>query len=163
MNTLEEYGKLFAELGLTEMSVKDGTLELVLKKEIPVGTTQTVSEKEIPAGMAQTVSEKENVVSPKAAAALKEEADISEPALEICSPLVGVFCSGEGPDAKPYVEVGDVVKKGDVVCTIEAMKMFNDVAADKDGIIKEICVENGSLVEFKQTLFRLGPKAESVI
>ncbi|MFQ9514621.1 MAG: acetyl-CoA carboxylase biotin carboxyl carrier protein [Eubacterium sp.] len=144
MSTLEEYGKLFSDLGLTEMSVKNGEFELVLKKEVPSAKTdielQNITEE----------SKKENV-------AKEIEKNESNSTLEICSPLVGVFCSGEGPDAKPYVEVGDVVKKGDVVCTIEAMKMFNDVVADKDGIIKEICVENGSLVEFKQPLFRIEP------
>lgn len=151
MNTLEEYGKLFSDLGLTELSVKDGEFELMLKKDISSTKNDNLLQKE-----AEASCQEKNI-------AHKEESKKSDSILEICSPLVGVFCSGEGPDAKPYVEVGDVVKKGDVVCTIEAMKMFNDVVADKDGIIKEICVENGSLVEFKQTLFRLESKDESVI
>ena len=77
--------------------------------------------------------------------------------IEICSPLVGVFGSGEEANGNPYVQVGDTVRKGDIVCTIEAMKMINDVPADKDGVVTEICVKNGDLVEYQQPLFRMKP------
>lgn len=148
MYTLEEYGNLFSKLSLTEMSVKDGDFELVLKKETALEKTDVVLQNNI-------VSENkvENIETGKM--------DSQDPLLEINSPLVGVFYAGESPDAQPYVKVGDTVKKGDVICIIEAMKMFNDVVADKDGIVKEICVENGQLVEFKQPLFKLTSSKES--
>lgn len=71
------------------------------------------------------------------------------------SPLVGVFYSAATPDAKPYVEVGDKVKKGDVLCIIEAMKLMNEITSEYDGTVAEICVGNGQVVEFDQPLFRL--------
>lgn len=144
MYTLDEYGNLFMKLGLSEMSVKEGDFELVLKKEITLHKTE--------------ISPVSNV-NTEVATPVKENKDTTN-MLEISSPVVGVFYAGESPDAKPFVKVGDTVKKGDVVCIIEAMKMFNDVVADKDGIVKEICVENGDLVEFKQPLFKLEPIKE---
>jgi acetyl-CoA carboxylase biotin carboxyl carrier protein len=73
----------------------------------------------------------------------------------IKSPMVGVFYSSPSPDSDPFVKVGDKVKKGDVLCIIEAMKLLNDITADRDGEIAEICVEDGQAVEFAQPLFKL--------
>ena len=74
---------------------------------------------------------------------------------EVKSPMVGVFYAAPAPDAKPYVQVGDKVKKGDVLCIIEAMKLMNEIQADADGEIADICVQNGDLVEYGQTLFKI--------
>lgn len=145
MNTLEEYGEIFSKLGLTELSVKEGDRELTLKKEVSVVAAEPVKKTNI-----------DNEIN--AEPVVEETAQQAETSMaEISSPLVGVFYAGENPEAKPYVSVGDTVKKGDVVCIIEAMKMFNDVVADKDGIVKEICVRNGQLVEFGQTLLKVEP------
>ena len=59
------------------------------------------------------------------------------------------------PDAKPFVEVGSKVKKGDVVCIVEAMKLMNEITAEFDGEVVDICVHNGDVVEYGQTLFKL--------
>ena len=69
------------------------------------------------------------------------------------SPMVGTFYRAPSPGADPFVKVGDTVKKGQVVCIIEAMKLLNEVEADMDGTVKEVCVENGQPVEFDQSLF----------
>lgn len=74
---------------------------------------------------------------------------------EVKSPLVGVFYSAPAPDAKPYVEVGKRVKKGDILCVVEAMKQMNEIVADIDGEIAEIVPKNGDIVEFDVTLFRI--------
>ena len=71
----------------------------------------------------------------------------------LSSPMVGTFYRAPSPGAEPFVKVGDAVKKGQVVCIIEAMKLLNEVEADQDGVIKDICVENGQPVEFGQSLF----------
>ena len=71
----------------------------------------------------------------------------------LTSPMVGTFYRAPSPGADPFVKVGDTVKKGQVVCIIEAMKLLNEVEADMDGTVKEICVENGQPVEFGQSLF----------
>ncbi len=74
---------------------------------------------------------------------------------DIKSPMVGIFYAAPSPEAEPFVKVGSKVKKGDTLCIIEAMKLMNDVVAEEDGEIVEICAENGSLVEFGQTLFKI--------
>lgn len=75
--------------------------------------------------------------------------------IEIKSPIVGVFYSSKSPADKPFVGIGDKVKKGDVVCIIESMKMMNEIKANSDGIIKKICCHNEDLVEFDQVMFVL--------
>lgn len=74
---------------------------------------------------------------------------------EIKSPMVGVFYAAPAPDAKPFAEVGTQVKKGDVVCIIEAMKLMNEIVAEFDGEVVDVCVRNGDVVEYGQTLFKL--------
>jgi acetyl-CoA carboxylase biotin carboxyl carrier protein len=69
--------------------------------------------------------------------------------------MVGVFYTAPTPESEPYVKVGSTVKKGDVLCVIEAMKLMNEINSDQDGEIAEICAENGSVVEYGQTLFKL--------
>ncbi|MGI5970116.1 MAG: acetyl-CoA carboxylase biotin carboxyl carrier protein [Oscillospiraceae bacterium] len=75
--------------------------------------------------------------------------------IEICSPMVGVFYASPTENAPPYVQVGDRVKKGDVLCIIEAMKLMNEITSEQDGIIAEICVGNSEAVDFGRVLFRL--------
>lgn len=73
----------------------------------------------------------------------------------IKSPMVGTFYRSPSPGAKPFVEVGQAVKEGETVCIIEAMKILNEIEADRAGVIKEILVENGQAVEYGQPLFVL--------
>ena len=83
------------------------------------------------------------------------ENKVEENYKEIKAPMVGTFYSKSSPTAKPFVSVGDKVKKGDVVCIIEAMKLMNEITAEEDGVISEICVTNGRVVEFGTELFRI--------
>lgn len=76
-----------------------------------------------------------------------------EPQHTIRSPMVGTFYRTASPDAKPFVEVGQLIKTGDTLCIIEAMKMFNPIEADCAGTIQAILVENGLPVEYDQPLF----------
>ena len=72
---------------------------------------------------------------------------------QVCSPMVGTFYSSPSPTAPVFCEVGQHVNEGDVLCIVEAMKMMNQIKADKTGVIKSILVENGQPVEFDQPLF----------
>jgi acetyl-CoA carboxylase biotin carboxyl carrier protein len=74
---------------------------------------------------------------------------------EIKSPMVGVFYAAPSPDGEPFVKEGSHVKKGDVLCIIEAMKLMNEVNAEEDCKIIEVCVENEQVVEYGQTLFKI--------
>lgn len=72
---------------------------------------------------------------------------------QVTSPMVGTFYRAPSPGADPFVEVGSQVKKGDTLCIIEAMKLLNEIEAEVSGTVKQILVDNGSPVEFGQTLF----------
>jgi acetyl-CoA carboxylase biotin carboxyl carrier protein len=87
-----------------------------------------------------------------------EETEISSAVVgdTINSPMVGSFYRAASPDSSPFVDVGATVKKGDVLCIIEAMKLLNEIESDHDGIIKKILVENGQPVEFGEPLFIIG-------
>jgi len=74
---------------------------------------------------------------------------------EVKSPLVGVYYSAPSPDAENFVSIGSKVKKGDVLCIIETMKLMNEITAEQDGEIVDICVKNGDIAEFGQVLFKM--------
>lgn len=96
-----------------------------------------------PAPMAAPV-EAETTAAPAASANNSNNA--------VTSPMVGTFYRSSSPEAAPFAEVGQTVAEGDVICIIEAMKMFNQIEADRSGVIKAILVENGHPVEFGEPL-----------
>lgn len=72
------------------------------------------------------------------------------------SPLVGVYYASPSPTSPAFIQVGSQVKKGDVLCIVEAMKIMNEIVAEYDGVVTEICAENETLVEYGQTLVKIG-------
>ncbi|WP_299312908.1 acetyl-CoA carboxylase biotin carboxyl carrier protein [uncultured Halomonas sp.] len=74
----------------------------------------------------------------------------------VTSPMVGTFYRSPAPGSKPFVEVGSSVKKGDTICIVEAMKMMNQIEADRDGVVEAILVEDGEPVEFDQPMLVIG-------
>ena len=74
---------------------------------------------------------------------------------ELKSPMVGVFYRAPSPDSAPFVKIGDKVTKGSVLCIIEAMKILNEICADRDGEIVDICAQNEQIIEYGQTLFKI--------
>jgi acetyl-CoA carboxylase biotin carboxyl carrier protein len=76
----------------------------------------------------------------------------------VVSPMVGTFYRAPSPNSPPFVEIGDVVRKKQTLCIVEAMKLMNEIESDADGVIKEIFVENGKPVEFGQKLFLIVPQ-----
>lgn len=106
----------------------------------------------------QTLSQPSTVVTPSAPVYNQPQQDLN-PSLSsentIVSPLVGTFYAASSPKSKPYVEVGSKVKKGDVLCLIEAMKIMNEITAPKDGTIVKSHVMNGQVVGIDDALFDL--------
>jgi len=95
---------------------------------------------------------KNEILSPIASEKLISN-DIS--GVEVKSPMVGIFYKGPSPTSEPFVKVGSKVKKGDVLCIIEAMKLMNEIHAEQDGVISEICLNDGDVAEYSQVLFRM--------
>ncbi|MBU3804308.1 MAG: acetyl-CoA carboxylase biotin carboxyl carrier protein [Candidatus Cellulosilyticum pullistercoris] len=141
----------FKEAELTSLSLKCEDFELNLGKEVNVvnvaGNYGGVS---MPLQVPQaTVAQAESEIS-------SSESELSANKKYIKSPIVGTFYAASSPNGKPFVEVGSRVKKGDVVCVVEAMKLMNEVEAEEDGEILEILVTNEEMVEYGQPLFVIG-------
>ncbi len=130
---LEYILNLFNENNLSNLEYEDSNFKIKLGKEVTV-------EKPIINNVSQPVEQVEEVVEYKE---------------EVLSPIVGTFYTSPAEGASPFVSLGDAVKKGQVLCIVEAMKVMNEIVAPCDGVISEILVSNAEGVEFNQPLFRL--------
>lgn len=143
---------------VSHLSWTNGDERLVIRRG-PQGAG-TLVEQPAPAVVrhAGTASPAQAVPAASAAPAAKAEAAGGEkPGLVVASPFVGTFYRTPAPDQPPFVEVGSVVKKGQVLCIVEAMKLMNEIESETAGRISEVLVENGQPVEFGQALFRVEP------
>ena len=142
---------LVAESGVAEFEICEGPdrIRVINHPQTPVQVVQTTA----PAPVAVAAPA---APAPAAQPAATEPAEPKVEGTPLTSPMVGTFYRAPSPGAKPFVEVGDTVKKGLTVCIIEAMKLLNEVEAETDGVVKEICVENGQPVEYGQNLLIIG-------
>ncbi len=88
---------------------------------------------------------------------LKDSGERSDGLAQVCAPMSGIFYQKPSPDVEPFVSIGSKVKKGDSLCLVEVMKLFNTIRAELDGRIVEIGAEDGDLVEYDQVLFLIEP------
>jgi acetyl-CoA carboxylase biotin carboxyl carrier protein len=142
--------ELLEESGIAEIEIKEGEEAVRISRMAPgagVPLTQVAHTAAPPPGVASRGAE--------LPAALAEAAGPKAKANEhvITAPMVGTFYAAPSPGAKPFVEIGDEIKVGQVLCVIEAMKMMNQIEADKAGRIASIMARNGDPVEFGQPLF----------
>ena len=144
---IESLARLMQETGLTGLELVEDGQQLRLERQVEVVAAPVA----VPAPAAPVPAASGAEVL---GVAHEEPAPVKEGTL-VLSPTVGVFYSAPSPDARPFVEVGDQVKKGDTLCIIEAMKLMNEIPAELDGTVAEICVGNGQVVEFNQPLFRI--------
>ncbi|NCB93268.1 MAG: acetyl-CoA carboxylase biotin carboxyl carrier protein [Clostridia bacterium] len=131
---------------LTEFSMKDGDMRISMGKE----------KKE----MIVTAAEGERVIPMTAVSAVldmdESQNDTVVSGNVVKAPLVGTFYSSQSPEAPAFVKVGDTVKKGQTLGIIEAMKLMNEIECEYDGVVKEILIDNGQMVEYGQSLFIIG-------
>jgi acetyl-CoA carboxylase biotin carboxyl carrier protein len=149
LRKLKKLIDLVQESGVAELEVKEG--------EESVRITRTVAASHqavfIPQ---QAMPQQMPAPAPALRTALAPPADEAEPAVEghlVKSPMVGTFYRSSTPGGKFFVDIGDSVSAGDVLCIIEAMKLMNEIEADQSGVIKQILAENGQAVEYGQPLF----------
>ena len=141
---IRRYAQLMKEMDLTGLEIsKDGS---VLRLE----------------RAPSTVSVTENTASRTAAQQAKQEKTQRTDLTEVCSPMVGVFYAAPSEQAAPYVKAGDKVKRGDILCIIEAMKLMNEILAEEDGTVVEVCAKNRQIVDFGHVLFRIQKEQETV-
>jgi acetyl-CoA carboxylase biotin carboxyl carrier protein len=109
-----------------------------------------------PVGAPVAVAAPVMVAAPVSFAPAAPDAAVEAPAPSghvVKSPMVGTFYTSSSPDSKPFVQVGSVVKEGETICIIEAMKILNEIEADKSGTVSRILVDNGQAVEYGQPMF----------
>lgn len=143
ISEIKELVKIIDESKLTTFEMEQEGVKLVLKKE-DVAAPVTVA--------APVVTAVKENVSVQVEENVKREATVVA-GKTINSPMVGTFYASSAPDKPAYVKVGDKVKKGQVVCIVEAMKLMNEIESEVDGEIVEILVNNEDMVEFGQPMF----------
>ena len=157
LNEIKDLMAQFDQSSLREFSYKNGTDELVFSKNEAklVAETSPAPQPVVPA-VAPTVAPQAPTSTPAVEAV--SESNVTESVAEgdlVESPLVGVAYLAAGPDKPNFVSVGDIVKKGQTLVIIEAMKVMNEIPAPKDGVVTEILVENEEMVEFGKGLVRI--------
>lgn len=161
--------KLIDESNLAEFKMRDGEFSIRIRTDkfshksggsqetqfisIPQQGTAIPQQSVAPQAQASTSSETVDA-SPKADATEATSADL----LEVRSPIVGTFYRASSPDKPPYISVGDVISEGDVVCIVEAMKLFNEIESEVSGKVVKVMVEDAAPVEYDQVLFLIDPK-----
>lgn len=137
--------ELVEESGINELEISEGEESVRISRGMQVMAAPAPMMQ--PAPVAQPAPAAAPVAAPEATAPAKESGH------EVRSPMVGTFYEAASPDAPPFVEVGQHVNAGDTLCIIEAMKMMNQIEADRSGVIKAILVKNEDAIEFDQPLF----------
>ncbi len=140
--------ELVEESGIAELEITEGEESVRIHRG---GSAQAVQYAPAPVAPAPVATPAAAPAAPAAAPATDSTPEVA--GHQIKSPMVGTFYRAATPEAKPFVEVGSKVNVGDTLCIIEAMKMMNQIEADKAGTVKAILVENQDAVEFDQPLF----------
>ncbi len=155
INEIQKLASLMSEHELAEISIESEDMKLTLKR----GGQESVQVPAPPAAPAPTPAPAPAQPSGAEVQPSQAEETAGGPAADsvdtINSPIVGTFYSAPSPDAKPYVQPGDKVTEDTVVCIVEAMKVMNEVKAEKSGTIKKVLVDNTSAVEYNQPLFEI--------
>lgn len=149
INKIARLLKVVSESDIAEIEIKEGEEQIKITR-----ATAAVAPVVQPVAVAPVAPAVVAPVAPASAPVAAAPAPAAEETGHVMkSPMVGTFYRSANPEAPAFTEVGKTVKEGDTVCIIEAMKMMNQIAADKSGTIKKILVENGATVEFDQPLF----------
>ena len=147
LRKIKKLMELLEESGIAEIEVKEGEESIKLSRNIASSIApvqQMIQQPTIP---------QQQVLQATSQGQDKSDGSSNQNRNTVNSPMVGTFYASASPESKPFVTVGQSVKKGDTLCILEAMKMMNQVQAESDGKILEILVDNAEPVEFDQPLF----------
>ena len=143
LDYIEKLVKMVSDSDLTELTLEDNEQAIVIRKEKEIVQAQVVPQAVTAAAVAP---------APAAVPAAEEKKEDAPKGKPITSPMVGTFYMASSPGAKPFVEVGQTVSTGQVVCIIEAMKLMNEIESEVSGKVTQICVKDGEAVEYGQVL-----------
>lgn len=180
LSRIKELLKIVAESGVAEVEIEEDDFKLIVRKNAPTVTVQQpmypsynvgfpmagYQPSPMPHAPAPVTTSASATDTPQAAnphpgnstaTTAAEEKRGAEAAVVVKAPIVGTFYRSPSPDEEAFVDVGDPVDPGDVLCIIEAMKLMNEIESEVKGVIKEILVENAQPVEYDQPLFVIEP------
>jgi acetyl-CoA carboxylase biotin carboxyl carrier protein len=156
LNEIQDLIKFVAKSGVTEVEIEQKDFKITIKSEIKRSESPIIVQAAAPVVP--------QMVAAPAAAPVATPAAESAPAatedskyITVKSPMIGTFYRSSGPDKEPFVSVGQSVNKGETVCIIEAMKLFNEIEAEYSGKIVKVLVDDATPVEYDQPLFLVDP------
>ncbi len=144
--------ELLQESGISEIEVHEGEESVRISRHHVTGAPQTVLQ--VPLQTPVNIPQASVTPEPVQDEATPPASVVDEGHI-VKSPMVGIFYSSPSPDTSPFVEIGQTVNKGDVLCIVEAMKIMNQIESEASGVISKIFVENGEPIEYGQSLFAL--------
>ena len=150
LRQIRELVRLLESSSLTVLEIEEADLRVRLEKGQAARSIEPV-----PAALPQAAPAATSAQTAPAPAPVADGTVDFNRLKEVKSPLVGIFYAAPSPGAEPFAGVGSRVKKGDVLCVVEAMKLMNEITADADGEVIDVCVQNGQVVEYGQILFKL--------
>ncbi|MEI6638158.1 MAG: acetyl-CoA carboxylase biotin carboxyl carrier protein [Chlorobium sp.] len=150
LNEIKQLIDIVNSSDLHETIIEEGNFKIILRRYSSYATPQATP---VQVQMPSTSAQPQLPATVAQAAKVVPVSDL----IDSRSPIVGTFYQSSSPDSPPFVAVNDIIKKGDVLCIIEAMKLMNEIEAEVSGTIIEILVENGQAVEYDQPLFRIKP------
>lgn len=155
LNEIQDLIKFVAKSGVSEVEIEQKDFKIVIKAEVKFKPSEQVF---VQAAAPVALPAAAPAPAPAAAAPVAE-APVSDDAkyLTIKSPMIGTFYRSAGPDKEPFVNVGQSIGKGDTICIIEAMKLFNEIESEISGKIVKVLVDDASPVEYDQPLFLVDP------
>lgn len=167
LTEIQDLIKFVARAGVTEVEIEQKEFKITIKSEMPKGRAKKddgmVQTIQVPTAVPQAMVAAPVAAAPVAAPAPAPAAPAVPAAeeatnlIEIKSPMIGTFYRRPSPDKDVFCEVGDVLKPGDTVCVVEAMKLFNEIESEVSGKLVKILVDDNSPVEFDQPLFLVDP------
>ena len=149
LRKLKKLIDLVEESGIAELEITEGEEKVKIVKSSGAPAAAATLAVPIPVQPAPLAAPAPAVAAPAA----EQSEPVAPEGHPVKSPMVGTFYRTPSPDAKPFVEVGQAVKEGQIICIIEAMKLMNEIECDKSGTVKAILVESGQPVEYGQPLF----------
>lgn len=149
---IEQLIQAIDQSNLTSVEIEEQGLKIALKKEKEKVYVQPSLEQAQSVAVPMPSVQKELYVEETTA---EDEENSDEGVFIVKSPIVGTFYEASGPDAEPYVKVGDRVKKGDILCIVEAMKLMNEIESEVEGTIEEIIIDNEQMVEYHQPIMKI--------
>lgn len=153
--------KFVAKSGASEVKLEMDDLKITIKTGSPESSHETTYVQQIPMAQAPTAPsltpQAQSTEADSSASTANGKKDDDSKYITIKSPIIGTFYRKPSPDKEAFVEVGSTIAKGDVLCVIEAMKLFNDIESEVSGKIVKVLVEDSSPVEFDQPLFLVDP------